>query len=98
MTINKNKMKNISKKNKVNADDLLKMNSINNRINEEISYEVIEQISDNEMLNDYKKCESVINKINILTNILNKHNIVSDVKESILDDYLLELIPNAQNV
>lgn len=66
---------------------------INNRISKEICHNTINQLTDNNLLNEYKNCESVKNEINKLTKILEKHNINEDKKDLIINDYLVELIP-----
>lgn len=66
---------------------------INNRINKEICFDTIEKIKDKNLINEYKKCVSVKNKINKLDNILKKNGINKEKRLLIIDDYLLELIP-----
>ncbi len=66
---------------------------INKRIKNEICYETINKLKDNNLLNDYKKCKSVQNQIDKLTNILENHHIDDNKKSSIINDYLIELVP-----
>ena len=66
---------------------------INNRINDELCYDTINKLKDNNLLNEYKDCKSVQKEIKKLTRILEKHKIKHKIKESIINDYLLELIP-----
>ena len=71
----------------------LDIEKINTRIKNEICYITIEKLNDNKLLDEYKKCNSVNNQINILVNILEKYKIDDNKQKLILDDYLLELIP-----
>lgn len=64
---------------------------INNRIKNEFCKKTKNKLSDEKLLDKYKKCKSVINKIKNLGNILDKYNV--EKKNSILDDFILELIP-----
>jgi hypothetical protein len=66
---------------------------INTRINTEICNETITKLKDDNLIDDYKKCKSVINAIEILSDILTKNNINATIKENILSDYLIKLIP-----
>ena len=66
---------------------------INNRINNEICYDTINKLSDISLLNEYKQCKSVQNEIKKLTEILDNHKIQFSVKDSIINDYILKLIP-----
>ena len=75
------------------APNDLTLNYVNNRINQEICYNTISKLADNNLLTEYKNCHSVQNEIKKLTKIFEKYKIDPDIKESILDDYLLELIP-----
>lgn len=66
---------------------------INQRILNEICNDTIIELTDEELIDEYKECKSVKNKIDTLVKILEKHNINIDKKEAIINDYLLELIP-----
>jgi hypothetical protein len=66
---------------------------VNDRINKEICYNTINKLTDSVLLPEYKKCKSVQSEIDKLTGILNKHNILPNLVDSIIADYLLELIP-----
>jgi hypothetical protein len=68
------------------------MDYINRRIREEINYQVLEELSDEKLMNEYKKCNSVKNQIKIFENILDKY-LNQETKEKIINDYLLQLIP-----
>jgi hypothetical protein len=66
---------------------------INNRIKDEICYETINKLKDDKLLEEYKKCASVNNQMNILINVLEKYKIDDDKQKLIINDYILELIP-----
>ena len=61
------------------------MEEINNRIKQEICYKIIQDLSDECLINQYKECISVKNEI--------KKYINNETKEKIIDEYLLNLIP-----
>ena len=77
----------------MNNKEILNITEINNRIDNEICNDTINKLKDNSLLNEYKECKSVQNEINKLLTILEKHKIEPTVKESIINSYLLELIP-----
>lgn len=66
---------------------------INKRISMEICYNSINKLKDENLLNRYKQYNSVKNKIDILKDILTKYSIDSQISESIINDYLINLIP-----
>ncbi len=70
-----------------------KLKDINARIIKEICYKTIDKLKDQNLMEEYKKCKSVKNSITKLSNILEKNKINNEVKDSIINDYLLELIP-----
>jgi hypothetical protein len=72
---------------------IINIDYINNRISNELCDDTIDKLKDCNCMDDYKKCKSVKNKINILDAILEKQNINPNKKEVIINDYLLELIP-----
>ena len=57
------------------------------------SDETINKLKDTYLLDEYKKCKSVQNKIKKLELILEKNNINSTTKNSIINEYILDLIP-----
>lgn len=75
---------------KLLPDEILE---INNRIESEVCHETIEKLKDINMMEDYKKCSSVINQIDKLDKILEKHSISFDSRNKIINDYMLELVP-----
>lgn len=48
---------------------------INTRIKNEVCYNTIEKLKDENLIEEYKTCKSVINEIGKLECILNKYNI-----------------------
>ena len=69
-----------------------KMEEINERIQQEICHKTLQDLSDKNLMGEYIECKSVKNKIKLLENVLEKH-IDNEVKEKIIQEYLLELIP-----
>jgi len=76
-----------------NNTQIINLDYINNRINKEICYDTINKLKDIYLINEYKECKSVKNKIKKINLILDKHNIEYSKKELIINDYLLDLIP-----
>lgn len=66
---------------------------INKRINKEICVKTINILKDENLMKDYKKCKSVQNAIKKLETVINNHNIDENIKQKIIDDYLINLIP-----
>jgi hypothetical protein len=69
------------------------MDDINKRIETEICQDTINKLSDENLLSEYIRCKSVKNAIKKLEDILDKY-INDDIKEKIINEYLLELIPS----
>lgn len=67
--------------------------NINDRIMDEYCDETFNKLNDINLLDEYKECKSVKNEIIKLKTVLEKHNIEIIIQESIIKDYLLELIP-----
>lgn len=63
------------------------------RIANEICIETQNKLKDINLLKKYKKCESVKNKIKQFKKILKKYLVTKLQIESIINDYILELIP-----
>jgi hypothetical protein len=70
----------------------LSIDYINNRINQEICHNVLSQLSDEKLINEYKECNSVKNKIKTLGLVIDKY-LNEQTKQQLIQDYLLELIP-----
>jgi len=80
-------------KTKVSNKKIIDIDYINQRILNEICNDTITELTDEQLLDEYKECKSVKNKIKTLGEILEKHHINTEKKEAIINDYLLELIP-----
>ena len=65
----------------------------NKRINNEICFDTIEKLKDENLIKEYKNTISVKKKIINLDIILKKHEINEKTRQLIINDYLLELIP-----
>ena len=65
---------------------------INNRINEEVCYDTIKKLTDINLLDEYKKCNSVQEKIKELTLILKKYNIKNEIINLIVNEYILFVV------
>ena len=72
--------------------ELNEINEINTRINNEICYNTITDLRDDKLIREYVGSKSVKNEIKKLEYILDKY-ISNEIKEKIIEDYLLELIP-----
>lgn len=72
-----------------NFNNKERLNFINNRISKEICYDTIHKLNNI----NYKECPSVIKKVKILKDILEKHKIENIKIDLIINDYLSELIP-----
>lgn len=73
-------------------DITLSMADINARIQNEICYETIAELSDEKLLGEYTNCNSLKNKIKSLEDVLDNH-VDSETKQKIIQEYLLQLIP-----
>jgi transcriptional regulator CtsR len=67
------------------------INEINDRIISEICYNTINELSDDKLINEYKKCKSVIKEIKLLENILLKYIDNSNIS-NIIDEYIYNII------
>jgi len=65
---------------------------INTRIKSEVCFNTIKILSDKNLLEEYKLCQSLKNKINSLSSILQKY-VNDDICQKIINQYLPELIP-----
>ena len=66
---------------------------MNIKIEEQICRDTINKLKDENLLNEYKEFSSVKKSIEKLSNILEKHGVESEIKKTILEEYILELIP-----
>lgn len=76
-------------KNTINTPDASIL-YINLRICNEVCYDTINRLKDTTMLDAYKNCKSVQNKIKKLDIILTKNIIDTETKNVIINDYILE--------
>lgn len=67
--------------------------NINKRINNEICFDTLNKLKDENLMEYYKNSNSVKKEIIILQNILKKNKINEDVETKILNEYLIHLIP-----
>ena len=58
-----------------NNNILMNLIELNKRIKNEICYETINKLSDQNLLIEFKKCKSVVSKLDKIIKILNKYNI-----------------------
>jgi hypothetical protein len=70
----------------------LSINDINTRIKKEVCYKTLKELSDLNLMPKYKECISVKNEIKKLGDILEVY-VNEEIKQKIIDDYLLTLIP-----
>jgi len=70
----------------------MEIEEINNRIQNEICLNTLNELSDENLICEYKECKSVKNEIKKLENILDKY-LEKEIKEKIIQGYLYELIP-----
>lgn len=66
--------------------------AINARIKQEVCYETITELTDTNLMSQYKECNSVKNQIKKLSEILIKYT-DKETKEKIIHEYLVQLIP-----
>jgi hypothetical protein len=74
-------------------NDKINKDYINNRINNEYCNEIVDRLSDINLLSEYKNCNSVKIQITTLINILKKNDIEELKINNIINDYLFKLIP-----
>ena len=70
----------------------LSMEDINVRIQQEVCYKTLEELTDTTLISEYKECDSVKNAIKKLSDVLEKY-IDKETKQKIIQEYLLQLIP-----
>lgn len=71
----------------------LSLKDIKNRIANEINTEIIIQLSDAKLLEEYKKSKSAIKKLNKFKQILDDENVNIEKQNRIIDKILIDLIP-----
>jgi hypothetical protein len=70
-----------------------KLKEINDRIKKEICNETLKKLTDENLMNEYMKSESVKRSIENLKEVLDKNEIDDEKINNIIKDYLLKLIP-----
>jgi hypothetical protein len=70
-----------------------KLKEINDRINKEVCSETLKKLTDENLMNEYMKSESVKRSIENLKEVLEKNEIDNEKINNIIKDYLLKLIP-----
>ena len=70
-----------------------KLKEVNDRINKEICSETLKKLTDENLMNEYMKSESVKRSIENLKEVLDKNEIDDEKINNIIKDYLLKLIP-----
>ncbi len=76
-----------------NINETQKINNINSRIKLEFCIDICNQLKDINLIDTYKECLSVKNKIKKLISILEKNKIEDDKIKLITNDFLFDLIP-----
>ena len=71
----------------------LSVDSINERINKEVCETTIDKLTDENLIEEYKECKSVINEIEKLKEILKKNKINNNTIDTIITEYLPNLVP-----
>jgi hypothetical protein len=66
---------------------------INSRIRLEICHDTINKLQDQNLMSEYKACDSVQNQIKKIGSILENYHIEPDTQQKIIDDYVIHLIP-----
>lgn len=69
------------------------LTQINERIQQEICRTTLDALTDENLIEEYKKCKSVENEIRKLQDVLNQHDISEETKQAIVQGYILQLIP-----
>lgn len=69
-----------------------KMESINNRIRQELCEFTLSELSDAKLLKEYENCPSVKNQIETLSKVIIQYT-DEEIKQKILQDYMIHLIP-----
>jgi hypothetical protein len=77
----------------IEPEEELSVETINARIKEEICYETLNELTDANLMNEYKNCNSVRKEITKLEYILEQNSVDEKSRKKIIDEYLLELIP-----
>jgi len=71
----------------------MQISDINTKIKKEICFITIDYLKDENLIEEYKNCDSVKKEIKCLKNVLEKNEIPNEKINNILNDYILSLIP-----
>jgi hypothetical protein len=72
--------------------EIITVNEINTRIQKEICYNTLLELTDENLMSSYKECNSVKNEIKKLGTVLDVY-LDEETKQKIIQDYLIQLIP-----
>jgi hypothetical protein len=89
----KNSKIKIIEKNDTDEQKELTEKDINKIIKEQICYDTIEQLKDDNLLNEYLECDSVKESIETLVNVLKEVKLNDDIIDTIKNKYIMKLIP-----
>jgi hypothetical protein len=78
---------------KIIIEPELSIDEINERIENEFCSSTLSQLSDENLMDDYKECKSVINEIQKLESILDNNSVDKEKQKKIINEYLIQLIP-----
>jgi hypothetical protein len=70
----------------------ISIQDMNNMIKSQISEDIIKQLTDEQLIEEYKQCKSVKNEIFKLSTILTKH-VSDEIVDKIISEYIINLIP-----
>lgn len=71
----------------------MNIKSINKNIKKTVCLSTIDKLTDKNLLKEYKKCKSVKNEIEYLKLVLKKHVTDKEIRNNIINDYLIKLVP-----
>ena len=77
---------------KIIIEPELSIDEINERIENEFCSSTLSQLSDENLMDDYKECKSVINEIQKLESILDNNSVDKEKQKKIINEYLIQLI------
>ena len=69
------------------------MEEINQRITLEVCHDALDKLTDKNMFEEYEDCKSVKKRITKLSSLLEKYGIDEEVKNKIIQEYTIDLIP-----
>jgi hypothetical protein len=69
------------------------MEEINQRITLEVCHDALDRLTDTNLLEEYKDCNSVKKRITKLSSLLEKYGIDDVIKNKIIEEYTIDLVP-----